>query len=150
MATSNHSRRSSDGTSSSLPMTVIEPPPPHPNRLIPSSSHEATTPRASPRASPPPPPQPSSIPPSPLLNDSSSNIHLTRISSPCHLQSLPSDFLTNDPTKPLLHVDEHGNEYSYYLNPMKKAVIFILLVEMLERFSFYGINYTTTAYLTGE
>eukprot|EP00970_Alexandrium_tamarense_P016718 scaffold7192_cov203-Alexandrium_tamarense.AAC.4 len=33
---------------------------------------------------------------------------------------------------------------------MKKAVIFILLVEMLERFSFYGINYTTTAYLTGE
>jgi len=33
---------------------------------------------------------------------------------------------------------------------MKKAVFFILLVEMLERFSFYGINYTTTAYLTGE
>lgn len=33
---------------------------------------------------------------------------------------------------------------------MKQAVFFILLVEMLERFSFYGINYTTTAYLTGE
>jgi len=29
-------------------------------------------------------------------------------------------------------------------------VVYILLVEMLERFSFYGINYTTTAYLTGE
>lgn len=47
-------------------------------------------------------------------------------------------------------MDEAGNEYRYYLNPMKKAVLFILLVEMLERFSFYGINYTTTAYLTGE
>jgi len=47
-------------------------------------------------------------------------------------------------------VDEAGHEYHYYLNPMKKAVFFILLVEMLERFSFYGINYTTTAYLTGE
>ena len=33
---------------------------------------------------------------------------------------------------------------------MKQAVFFILLIEMLERFSFYGINYTTTAYLTGE
>ena len=33
---------------------------------------------------------------------------------------------------------------------MTASVIMILLVEMLERFCFYGINYTTTAYLTGE
>jgi POT family proton-dependent oligopeptide transporter len=33
---------------------------------------------------------------------------------------------------------------------MTQSVILILLVEMLERFCFYGINYTTTAYLTGE
>jgi POT family proton-dependent oligopeptide transporter len=47
-------------------------------------------------------------------------------------------------------MDEFGHEYKYYLQPMKMAVIYILVVEMLERFSFYGINYTTTAYLTGE
>jgi len=87
-----------------------------------------------------------------MINDAATlnNIHLTRISSPEHLASLPPEFLTNDAERPLLHVDEAGNEYHYYLNPMQKSVFFILLVEMLERFSFYGINYTTTAYLTGE
>ena len=77
-------------------------------------------------------------------------VHLTRISSPEHLSSLPPEFLSNDARKPLLHVDEQGHEYHYFLNPMKRAVFFILLLEMLERFSFYGINYTTTAYLTGQ
>ncbi|KAL3904580.1 MAG: hypothetical protein SGILL_010011, partial [Bacillariaceae sp.] len=33
---------------------------------------------------------------------------------------------------------------------MTYSVIFILLVELLERFSFYGINYTQTAFLTGQ
>jgi hypothetical protein len=83
-------------------------------------------------------------------------IHLTRISDPSHLASLPSEFLSNSAhfnhqNRPLLHVDEsNGQEYTYYLNPMKQAVFYILAIEMLERFSFYGINYTTTAYLTGE
>lgn len=76
-------------------------------------------------------------------------MHLTRISDPSHLKGLPQDFLSLDPERPLLHIDEKGNEYKYFLEPMKMSVIFILFVEMLERFSFYGINYTTTAYLTG-
>ncbi|KAL3789084.1 hypothetical protein ACHAW5_009823 [Stephanodiscus triporus] len=82
--------------------------------------------------------------------DASACVHLTRISSRDHLRHLTADFLSNDDDRPLLHVDGVGNEYTYYLNPMGRSVLFILLVEMLERFSFYGINYTTTAYLTGE
>jgi POT family proton-dependent oligopeptide transporter len=77
-------------------------------------------------------------------------VHLTRISSRDHLPHLTPDLLSDDPARPLLHVDGAGNEYTYYLNPMRDSVLFILAVEMLERFSFYGINYTTTAYLTGE
>ncbi|KAL7539384.1 hypothetical protein ACHAXR_011100 [Thalassiosira sp. AJA248-18] len=161
-------------SSPAIPMTRLDhnqPPPTHPNRLIPapspttSSSGNNNSPtkkspfqRSPPSSQDPSPlssrrPSPSSsIPSSPAIaaaNDLN-NIHLTRISSPSHLSSLPPEFLTNDPDRPLLHVDEGGHEYHYFLNPMKKAVFFILLVEMLERFSFYGINYTTTAYLTGE
>ena len=80
----------------------------------------------------------------------SPSVHLTRISTVEHMRHLTSDFVSCDVHRPLLHVDECGNEYTYYLNPMGSSVLFILLVEMLERFSFYGINYTTTAYLTGE
>ena len=144
--------------SPSLPMTrldINEPPMPHPNRLIPQSPSNANA-NAAPTSSSSH--NNSSIPSSPALSEKSisdtlitnSNVHLTRISSPAHLSSLPPEFRTNDPHRPLLHVDEAGNEYKYYLQPMKQAVFFILLVEMLERFSFYGINYTTTAYLTGE
>jgi POT family proton-dependent oligopeptide transporter len=82
--------------------------------------------------------------------DFDASVHLTSISSPDHLRHLTPDFLSGDADRPLLHVDESGHEYTYYLNPMRNSVLFILMVEMLERFSFYGINYTTTAYLTGE
>ena len=148
-------------TTSILPMTRLDNQPqqqqpqqqqyqqPHPNRLIPGNNNN------------------SSVNSSPISLTSSTNsttqqqqkqlqnIHLTRISEVSHLSSLPSEFLTHDPSRPLLHIDESSvdgsiTEYKYYLNPMKSCVIFILLVEMLERFSFYGINYTTTAYLTGE
>jgi len=139
---------------------------PHPNRLIPqpsnspsptktaisnSSQSYQTTSQSSSRA-----PSPTASISSTKSSDNNylNNIHLTRISSPSHLASLPPEFLTNDTQRPLLHIDispdGKENEYHYYLNPMKSCVIFILLVEMLERFSFYGINYTTTAYLTGE
>ena len=152
---------------------------PHPNRLIPqpppSSSTQQPSPSSSPsiikttssyqRSSPSAAQDPSrrassSVQSSPISLSSTSsktnntnldNIHLTRISSPSHLTSLPAEFLSNDIERPLLHVDvQSGYTYKYYLNPMKQAVFFILLIEMLERFSFYGINYTTTAYLTGE
>lgn len=156
--------------SSSLPMTRLDhttsTPPTHPNRLIPQPSPPSSSPTKN-TVSPyqrstsqdPSPSRPGSVASSPKSTISSqhsfneknlNNIHLTRISSPEHLSSLPPEFLTGDPHRPLLHVDEAGHEYRYFLNPMRKAVFFILLVEMLERFSFYGINYTTTAYLTGE
>ena len=156
-------------TTSILPMTRLDNQPqqqqpqqqyqqPHPNRLIPNSN-DSTNNRNNSN---------SSVNSSPISLASSTNsttttqqqkqlqnIHLTRISEVAHLSSLPSEFLTHDPSRPLLHIDESSvdgtiTEYKYYLNPMKSCVIFILLVEMLERFSFYGINYTTTAYLTGE
>ncbi|VEU34099.1 unnamed protein product [Pseudo-nitzschia multistriata] len=69
------------------------------------------------------------------------------------LSSLPLVCLNqNSKTKkerPLRHVDENGNVSTYALNPMIYSVIFILLVELLERFSFYGVNYTMTSFLTG-
>lgn len=51
--------------------------------------------------------------------------------------------------RPLRHVDDIGNEYFYSLKPMQYSVIFILLVELFERFAFYGIYYTQTLFLTG-
>lgn len=51
--------------------------------------------------------------------------------------------------RPLRHVDDRGNEYFYSLKPMQYSVVFILLVELFERFAFYGIYYTQTLFLTG-
>lgn len=51
--------------------------------------------------------------------------------------------------RPLRHVDYRGNEYFYSLKPMQYSVVFILLVELFERFAFYGIYYTQTLFLTG-
>ena len=51
--------------------------------------------------------------------------------------------------RPLRHVDDMGNEYFYSLKPMQYSVIFILIVELFERFAFYGIYYTQTLFLTG-
>ena len=51
--------------------------------------------------------------------------------------------------RPLRHVDDSGNEFFYSLKPMQYSVVFILLVELFERFAFYGIYYTLTLFLTG-
>ena len=63
--------------------------------------------------------------------------------------SLPDEVVSGDPLHPLLYMDDRGDTYTYHLQPMFYAVFFILLVELLERFCFYGINYTQTSYLTG-
>jgi POT family proton-dependent oligopeptide transporter len=65
------------------------------------------------------------------------------------LKLLPAECLSGDPERPLRHVEENGGVTLYALQPMRYSVIFILLVELLERFSFYGLNYTQTSYLTG-
>jgi POT family proton-dependent oligopeptide transporter len=69
------------------------------------------------------------------------------------LSSLPRVCLNQNPKtkkeRPLRHVDENGIVSTYSLTPMTYSVIFILTVELLERFSFYGVNYTMTSFLTG-
>lgn len=75
------------------------------------------------------------------------------ISRADQLSSLPLVCLNQNPKtkkeRPLRHVDENGNVSTYALTPMTYSVIFILIVELLERFSFYGVNYTMTSFLTG-
>jgi POT family proton-dependent oligopeptide transporter len=65
------------------------------------------------------------------------------------LALLPEECLSGNKLRPLRHVTEDGQVYHYALQPMFYSVIFILLVELLERFSFYGVNYTQTSFLTG-
>jgi len=72
------------------------------------------------------------------------------------LKTLPPECLNNDGTnkadydrRPLKHMDDRGNVFTYSLNPMMYSVFLILIVELLERFSFYGVYYTQTLYLTG-
>jgi hypothetical protein len=64
------------------------------------------------------------------------------------LDLLPDECLSGDPDRPLRHFDENGNSARYSLNPVAYAAIFVLLVEVMERLSFYGLNYTQASYLT--
>jgi POT family proton-dependent oligopeptide transporter len=83
------------------------------------------------------------------------------------LQHLPTDYLNlvdhhhhhlsgsgihhyRDHHRPLVHVDAHGNYYTHALNPLKYSVFIILILELLERFSFYGLYMSQTNYLTGS
>jgi len=65
------------------------------------------------------------------------------------IAALPMQYVSGDPNVPLQSVDRLGNVYKYALNPTTYSVIFILLVELIERFSFYGVNHTQTLFLTG-
>eukprot|EP00934_Nitzschia_sp_Nitz4_P002750 Nitzschia sp. Nitz4//scaffold146_size56529//29606//31567//NITZ4_006577-RA/size56529-processed-gene-0.32-mRNA-1//1//CDS//3329536638//2740//frame0 len=71
------------------------------------------------------------------------------IQYPEQLSLVPKECLSGDPERPLLHVDERGKSNKYALQPMTYSVFFILLVEFLERFSFYGYYNTMTLFLTG-
>jgi len=73
----------------------------------------------------------------------------TNVTTTEQLGDLPPECLSGDKERPLRHVDEDDNVFHYSLTPMTYSVGFILLVELLERFCFYGVNYTQTAYLTG-
>ena len=86
----------------------------------------------------------------------------TNVSEESQLSSLPQECLAfsekdnnsveddlSRRKRPLRHVDDTGNEFFYSLKPMKYSVVFILLVELFERFAFYGIYYTQTLFLTG-
>jgi len=66
------------------------------------------------------------------------------------LAGVPKEFLSGNPNRPLLHIDEDGSHYEYSLKPLRYSVMFILVIELLERFSYYGLNHSQLAYLTGE
>ena len=73
----------------------------------------------------------------------------TNISTIKQLKHIPSACLSTNKSRPLRHVNEKGDVTTYALRPMFYSVIFILLIELLERFSFYGVQYTQTSFLTG-
>eukprot|EP00538_Stauroneis_constricta_P006321 CAMPEP_0119555258 /NCGR_PEP_ID=MMETSP1352-20130426/7524_1 /TAXON_ID=265584 /ORGANISM="Stauroneis constricta, Strain CCMP1120" /LENGTH=705 /DNA_ID=CAMNT_0007601997 /DNA_START=363 /DNA_END=2480 /DNA_ORIENTATION=+ len=73
----------------------------------------------------------------------------SNVSTEEQLPELPDVCLSGNKERPLRHVNERGEISHYALQPMFYSVIFILLVELLERFAFYGINYTQTSFLTG-
>lgn len=73
----------------------------------------------------------------------------TNVSTDDQLALVPDEFKSNNKQRPLKLKDDRGDVSMYYLKPMVSSVIFILMIELLERFSFYGINYTQTSFLTG-
>jgi proton-dependent oligopeptide transporter, POT family len=73
----------------------------------------------------------------------------TNVSTDDQLALVPDEFKSNNKQRPLKLKDDRGEVNMYYLKPMVSSVIFILMIELLERFSFYGINYTQTSFLTG-
>jgi dipeptide/tripeptide permease len=83
------------------------------------------------------------VPPKPD-DDLPSNVH-----TELQLEGLPEECLSGNKERPLRHVDIKGNEFFYSLSPMQYSVGLILVVELLERFAFYGVYYTQTLYLTG-
>ena len=74
----------------------------------------------------------------------------SNVDSEEQLLSVPGEYLSGDPFRPLLSRDEDGNEYKHVLRPMLFSVVFILLVELLERLSYYGVVFTQMSYLTGK
>jgi hypothetical protein len=79
------------------------------------------------------------------------------VSSLDHLADVPNELLNCDPTsatfdkhRPLLHTDANDNVYTYALNPLTYSVFLILVLELLERFSFYGLYMTQTNFLMGS
>jgi proton-dependent oligopeptide transporter, POT family len=98
----------------------------------------------------------SSSPSSPPVSSSSLILTLkledlpSNVSTVEQLRSIPETFQSHKHHEPLKHVDEDtGEVFTYALKPMSYAVLFILSVELLERFSYYGLVYTQTSYLTG-
>lgn len=73
----------------------------------------------------------------------------TNVNTVEQLALLPTECLSGNPHRPLRHVDDQGRVSEYALNPNASIVLLVLVVEMMERFSYYGVYYTLTMYLTG-
>jgi POT family proton-dependent oligopeptide transporter len=72
------------------------------------------------------------------------------VSTHQQLSQVPEECLSSNPKRPLLHTDANGNSHTYSLNPLFHSVFLILILELLERFSFYGLYMSQTNYLTGS
>lgn len=78
----------------------------------------------------------------------------TDVSTSSQLSSVPAHYLSQDADRPLLHrqvgtSSNPANQCMYALNPLRYSVFLILIIELLERFSYYGLMYTQTPFLTG-
>jgi len=72
------------------------------------------------------------------------------VGTEAQLASVPDKFLSSDPKRPLQYRDDDGSVYTYSLRPLFYSVVFILLIELLERFSYYGLANTQLEYLVGH
>ena len=94
---------------------------------------------------------------SPAFRGKPSEALPTNISTQEQLDTVvPEEFQTGDAERPLCHTipaplyeDCDEKTYNYSLNPMTYSVPYILSIEFLERFSFYGVYYTLIGFLTG-
>uniref|UniRef100_A0A0G4FKD9 Major facilitator superfamily (MFS) profile domain-containing protein n=1 Tax=Chromera velia CCMP2878 TaxID=1169474 RepID=A0A0G4FKD9_9ALVE len=66
------------------------------------------------------------------------------------LADIPEKYKTGDKEKPWKYTDEKNNVYTYYANPMWKAAVFVLVLEMLERFAYYCLQPEYNRYLTND
>lgn len=67
------------------------------------------------------------------------------------LEGLPEECLSQDPKRPLLWTDSYcGSNYQYALKPMFYSAGFVLILEMLDRFSYYGLENIQTPFLVGH
>ncbi|KAL7550727.1 hypothetical protein ACHAWF_013962, partial [Thalassiosira exigua] len=65
------------------------------------------------------------------------------------LDGIPAKYLSSNRRRPLLFLADDGGRYKYALKPLTYSVLFVLLIEALERFSYAGIASTKEQYLIG-
>ena len=61
----------------------------------------------------------------------------TDVNTKDKLSRVPEKYLSDDPKRPLLQINADGSVFKYALNPLLYCVLFILVIELLERFSYY-------------
>jgi len=66
------------------------------------------------------------------------------------LALLPEKYLSNNSKRPLLLTTSTGQKFTYALRPLLYSALAILIVEAMERMSFYAINTTEANYLIGQ
>jgi len=83
------------------------------------------------------------------INDGDVNKDLpTNVNSKEQLSLLPSKYLSDDTTRPLL-LTTNGVAYKYALRPLFYSALAVLLIEFFERMAYYTIVTTQTEFLSG-